>query len=101
MVGSSGLKAIRKNKDLIRNFKKFKNQWVAETGCLWPSKCSTNGCNKTPTVGAHAFIHGKEHMYLYCPYVPEMQYSDKTKNLDVDEQNIVEMVERYPAWLLN
>ena len=87
MVGSSGLKAVRKNGDhiIIKKFKSFKNQWMEETSRPWPSKCSTKGCDKKPTVGAHVIIREKEHVHLVS--MCQKCNIDKTKNLNVDEQN--------------
>ena len=87
MVFSTGLPLVRKNgDDIIKNrFESFKNQWMEETGLTWPSKCSTNGCSKTPTVGAHVFIREKENAHI-VPMCTKCN-NDRTKNLDVDEQN--------------
>ena len=61
MVGSSTLKPMRKNAKSNKSeyYKSFKYQWVKETGCEWPSKCSTKGCDNKATVGAHVCVCGK------------------------------------------
>lgn len=33
----------------------WKDHWIKETGKSWPTKCSVEGCNSTPVLGAHIY----------------------------------------------
>jgi len=76
MRGSTNCQPGARSELLQINYPSHREQWIAETGCRWPSTCCVEGCHNPPVNGAHVFLTGKvaAHIVPMCrscnnPYV--------------------------------
>lgn len=66
MVGSSSLRPGRQGVVMAINYPSHKEQWIAETGCRWPTTCCVEGCVQQATLGAHIFVKEMESASIVC-----------------------------------